>query len=227
MTRTRGFFITGTDTGVGKTLVSCILAKVLSQRFHLGVMKPLASGSMLDVQRLKRASGRGDLDFEKLNPVFFDEPISPFSASLLGNKRIHLSKIYESYVWLQKHSDFVIVEGIGGLHVPITGKLTVADLALEMNLPLLIVTHPFLGTLNHTLLTVNYARQKGLKINGMIINASKNQKDPSTKTNALALSRLTRLPILASIPYLKGKFDEKVEKAVQKKWIDPHWVRSL
>jgi dethiobiotin synthetase len=190
-------------------------------------MKPLASGSMLDVQRLKKASGREDLDFEKLSPVFFDEPISPFSACYLGKKKINVSKILKSYHWLQRHSDFVIVEGIGGLHVPITKKLTVADLALKMNLPLLIVTHPFLGTLNHTLLTVAYALQKGLRIEGIIMNASKDQRDPSRKTNARALSRLTRLPILASIPVLKGRFEKKIDVAVQRGLIKQSWIEGL
>jgi dethiobiotin synthetase len=190
-------------------------------------MKPLASGSMQDVQRLKKASGREDLDFEKLNPVFFDEPISPFSASHVGKKKVNLSKILKSYHWLQRHSDFVIVEGMGGLHVPITEKLTIADLALKMNLPLLIVTHPFLGTLNHTLLTVRYALQKGLKVEGIIMNASKDRRDPSRKTNARALSQLTRLPILASIPSLKGRFEKKIKEAVQRNLINQSWIESL
>jgi dethiobiotin synthetase len=190
-------------------------------------MKPLASGSMLDVQRLKKASGREDLDFERLSPVFFDEPVSPFSASYLGKKKINLSKIFKAYHWLRRRSDFVIVEGIGGLHVPITEKLTVADLALKMNLPLLIVTHPFLGTLNHTLLTVTYALQKGLKIEGIIINAPKDRRDPSRKTNARAHSQLTRLPILASIPSLRGRFEKKIDEAVQMGLFNHHWIEGL
>jgi dethiobiotin synthetase len=224
----KGLFVTGIDTGVGKTLVSCVLAKVLSQRFQLGVMKPFASGNRLDIQRLKRACGRKDLDFDTLNPIFFNQPLSPFSASLSDQKKIDLSKILKSYRWLQKHSDFVIVEGIGGLHVPLREKFTVADLALKMNLPLVIVAHPFLGTLNHTFLTVDYARHKGLKIQGIIVNVLKDHvRDPSFKSNPFVLSRLARLPILATLPYLKGKFNEKVKKAVQMDLLNCDWVKSL
>ncbi len=206
-----GVFITGTDTGIGKTLITCALALALSEKYHVGVMKPFASGSHSDVQNLRKIAKRSDLSLDDINPVFFSQPLAPFSATRFDKQKINFSKVFKAYQKIQSISDFTLVEGMGGLHVPITKKHTVADLALQMKLPILIVTRLGLGTLNHTLLTVDYARRKGLSILGIIINSTKKEKDLSTQTNVQALSKLLPIPILGPIPYLKGSFLEKLE----------------
>ncbi|MBI1882970.1 MAG: dethiobiotin synthase [Chlamydiae bacterium] len=222
----KGFFVTGTDTGVGKTLVSCVLARILGRWGSVGVMKPFASGNRQDALRLQGAARRDDLTLDEVNPIYFKEPLAPYSARGFGKKAIDLKKVLKSYQRISASSDFMIVEGIGGLHVPLSGVLDVADLVLKLNLPLLIVTHLRLGTLNHTLLTVDYARQKGLQIKGLIFCESRVAKDWASKTNPQALQRLTQLPLLGHIPCLKGRFGEKVEKAVRENFISLKWLRK-
>lgn len=223
----KGIFITGTDTGVGKTLISCALAKILSRQCRVGVMKPLAAGSSQDAENLQRASGRSDLKLKDINPIFFEKPLAPFSATHFGKKKINLSKIFESFEKIQASSDFVIVEGMGGLHVPVTDRWMVADLALQMNLPLIIVTRLGLGTLNHTLLTVDYARTKKISIAGIVVNTTSRRKDLSTQTNVQALSRLTRLPVLGPIPYLQGGFFCKLETLLSENHLSQKKLENL
>lgn len=215
-----GFFITGTDTGVGKTFVSCLWASRLSLRKRVGVMKPFASGSRLDALRLRRCAHRFDLSLDEINPVFFDQPLSPYSADGFPEQNDFFQTILKNFRKVRDTSDVVIVEGMGGLHVPITRSRMVADLAREMDLPLVIVTHAGLGTLNHTLLTVHYAVQKGLKIAGLIMNNVRKTSDLSSQTNLDALGCLTGLPILGFIPYLRGRFEEKLKMALKKGFIN-------
>ncbi len=222
-----GVFVTGTDTGIGKTLITCALANIFSKKYRVGVMKPFASGSHSDVQNLRRAARRSDLSLDDINPVFFSRPLAPFSATHFDRKKIDFSRIFKAYQKIQSVSDFALVEGMGGLHVPITKRYTVADLALQMKLPILIVTRLGLGTLNHTLLTVNYARQKGLSILGIIINSTKNEKDLSTQTNVQALSSLLPFPVLGPIPYLKGSFLKKLKVLSSGDYFSKHRLEQL
>ncbi|MBI1871553.1 MAG: dethiobiotin synthase [Chlamydiae bacterium] len=223
----QGVFITGTDTGVGKTLVSCALASSLSQRRPIGVMKPFSSGSREDAEYLKKFSGLETVKLDQINPVYFQKPLAPFSVKKLGSASLYLKKILPHYQWMKDHFSFVIVEGMGGLHVPIAHNFMVADLALEMNSPLVIVACPWLGTLNHTLLTFDYACSKGLDVSGIIFNAPQRKRDLSVKTNAEVLRHLTNLPILGNIPFMKGSFEEKVKKIIQGRFFDQKWLNRM
>lgn len=211
----QGVFITATGTGTGKTLVACVLARLLSRNFRVGVMKPFASGSRVDAARLRWAARRDDLNLDEINPVYYNRPLSPFTATGFGARQIPWSEILKVYDRLSEACDVMIVEGVGGLHVPLSAARTVADLAAMTGLGLLVVANPWLGTLNHTLLTLHYAASKKLRVRAVLFNHARRIKDFSSATNARALRRLTSRPVLGPVPYGAGTFRRKVRRLVQ------------
>ncbi|MBI2266456.1 MAG: dethiobiotin synthase [Armatimonadetes bacterium] len=175
---TKGYFITGTDTGVGKTLVAGGLAALYKNKgLNVGVMKPVATGCKRinntlvsdDAVFLKLAAEVDD-EYELINPVSLEQPLAPTVAARLSNTKIDSDKINTAFDTLCERHEYMIVEGIGGLLVPINEYYFVVDMAEEMELPVIVVCRPTLGTINHTLLTVSYARQHGLDVKGIIIN---------------------------------------------------------
>ena len=211
----KGYFITGTDTGVGKTLVAGGLTALYKNKgLNVGVMKPVATGCKRVNNRLVsddavflKLSAEADDEYELINPVSLEQPLAPTVAARLSNTKIDTDKINTAYDTLCERHEYMIVEGIGGLLVPINEYYFVVDMAEEMELPLIVVCRPTLGTINHTLLTVSYARQHGLDVKGIIINESIENCDTIVKdTNTDEIKRLTGLPILGIIP-----FDKKLD----------------
>ena len=208
----KGYFITGTDTGVGKTLVAGGIAALFKNKgTNVGVMKPIATGCKRvdnnlvsdDAVFLKSIAEVED-EYALINPVNFEQPLAPSIAARLSNTKIDIEKVRTSYDILCERHDYMIVEGIGGLLVPIDEYYFVVDMAEEMELPVIVVCSPTLGTINHTLLTVSYARQHGLDVKGIIINESAENCDTIVKdTNTDEIKRLTGLPILGTIPFHK------------------------
>jgi dethiobiotin synthetase len=217
----KGFFIIGTDTGVGKTLVAGGLAALYKNSgSNIGVMKPIATGcrrinkSLIsdDAIFLKHASEVED-EYELINPVSLEPSFAPIIAAQLTNTKIDLEKVRTAYATLCDRHDSLIVEGIGGLLVPIDEYYFVVDLANEMELPLIIVCRPTLGTINHTLLTTSYAREHGLEVKGIIVNESTEHCDATLKkTNTDEIKRLTELPIIGTIPFDKRLDTQKYNK---------------
>jgi dethiobiotin synthetase len=217
----KGYFITGTDTGVGKTLVAGGIAALLKNKgINVGVMKPIATGCKWvdnnlvseDAVFLKSITNVED-EYALINPVNFEQPLAPSIAARLSNTKIDIEKIHTSYDILCERHDYMIVEGIGGLLVPIDEYYFVVDMAEEMELPLIVVCRPTLGTINHTLLTVSYARQHGLDVKGIIINESAENCDIIAKdTNTDEIKRLTELPIIGTIPFDKRLDTQKYNK---------------
>ena len=173
----RGVFVTGTDTGVGKTVVAATLARLLRMNgVSVGVMKPVTSGCRLengklvsdDARLLCQAAGIELCD--DVAPFCLREAIAPADAARIDGVRIDFSLIKEAFTRLAAAYQYVIVEGAGGLMVPLAGGLLIADLARELELPLLVVARPGLGTINHTVLTCFAARQLGLQVAGVIVN---------------------------------------------------------
>jgi dethiobiotin synthetase len=173
----RGIFVTGTDTGVGKTIVAATLARLLRMNgLSVGVMKPVTSGcrdenGLLrseDALLLCQAAGIELCD--DVAPYCLREALAPADAARIDGVRIDFSRIKSAYERLAATYQYVIVEGAGGLMVPLSGGLLVADLARELDLPLLVVARPGLGTINHTVLTCFAARHMGLQVAGVIIN---------------------------------------------------------
>jgi dethiobiotin synthetase len=208
----KGIFITGTDTGVGKTVVAATLASYLrSNGLDVGVMKPIQTGC----RRTKSESVGKDADLlmyaagvqvthELVTPYCLKYPLAPWTASQLEGVHLKLSVLLKAYHQLRQRYTFLVVEGVGGLAVPITARLTVLDLAMRFELPLLVVARPGLGTLNHTKLTIDYAKIKKIPVIGVILNQTQNHKTGLTeKTNLTALKALCNVPILGNIPFIK------------------------
>lgn len=205
------YFITGTDTGIGKTVVTAALAKGLKRSgVDVAVMKPIATGLTMKEDGLRSsdalfamaAIGSEDA-YELVNPVGLEPGLAPLSASILTGDEIDLGPVWEAFAALRERHDAVLVEGIGGLLVPITKEICVADLAARIGLPLLVVARPGLGTLNHTALTVRCARQAGLEVKGIVLNHADEHADGlAEETNLDVLAELTGVPVVATIPYI-------------------------
>ncbi|MBW7957091.1 MAG: dethiobiotin synthase [Deltaproteobacteria bacterium] len=206
----RSFFITGTDTGVGKTEVACMLARAFrAAGLKPGVMKPVETGCPerdgrllpMDALKLKEASGT-DADLDLINPYRFAPPLAPITASELSGISIDFQKIKSCAKELSNTHDVMLVEGAGGLLTPIVQGKYMADLALDLGLPIIIVSANRLGTINHTLLTARCAAALRLKVAGIILNNPAPRRDDLSLThNRAELERLSPAPVLFEAPF--------------------------
>lgn len=204
-----GLFITGTDTGVGKTIVTAALAAVLRERgANVGVMKPVASGCVHrreglvseDAELLAQAADAPE-PLDEICPIRLAEPLAPTVAAARAGTLIDLAPMWAAWRRLKDAHDIMLVEGIGGLLCPVTPAMFVADMAKVFGLPLVIVARPNLGTINHTALTVEAARARRLPIAGIIIN----RYDPDTADVAQLtapdeIQRACDVPVLGLVP---------------------------
>jgi len=192
-------FITGTDTGVGKTHVS---ASLLRQWRKAGAdavgMKPICSGDRADAERLHAACD-GAIPLDDINPLWLHPPVSPYTASIIEERAIDLERIHTDFLRLRDEFPIVLVEGVGGWLVPIRRDYFVSDLAAEFGLPVIVVAANKLGSLNHTLLTVKSIRAHGLECAGVILNHPQqpDELDPAFVTNRSILEDILDVPILA------------------------------
>ena len=214
-----GLFITGTDTEVGKTVVTAALAWAFKARGKdVGVMKPVATGCRReggelvceDAQRLIRASGAADPS-RLVSPYRFEPPVAPFAAVHFQGA-ISLGRIKEAYDTIAARHELTLVEGIGGLRVPIDAKRTVADLIRVLNLPVLIVASARLGTINHTLLTLEAARSAGLDVLGIVLNGLSRHPSLAQRTNPAVIRRLSGLPMVGIVPTRNDPSPQKVAR---------------
>ena len=195
------YFITATDTGAGKTYVTCLLLRALraSGRAPAG-FKPVCCGSREDVAEILDAAALPALTADGVNPVFYKMPLAPLTAGMMENKPFEMETVRAAWRELADNYPDIIVEGCGGWEVPLTDSLTVADLAAEIALPVIVVVNNRLGALNHTILTVNAIRQKGLRCAGLILNYVEDSRDSASISNAAPLRRvLPDVPVLAEI----------------------------
>ena len=205
----KGFFVTGTDTGVGKTVVCAALTRALVARgLKVAVMKPIASGSDPTPQGLRNsdavalmAAANVPAPYEVVNPYCFLPPISPHIAASEAGVAIELTLLRSRFDSLAAASDCVVVEGAGGWLAPISDTATMADLAAALALPVLLVTGLRLGCLNHSLLTHESLRTRGLPFAGWIANAIDPHFDRSRENLATLTARLGEPP-LACVPFL-------------------------
>ncbi len=209
----KGIFITGTDTGVGKTYVAIGLIKTMKEKgLNFCPMKPVETGCRIrrgelvpeDSVKLMEASGVNE-PIDLINPYRLKNPLAPSVAADIERVHINRRRIFSVYNRLLKKYDFIIVEGAGGIMVPMDKKYLFLDLIKDFNLPVVIVSRPGLGTINHTLLTIKAIRNNGLNIFGVIINYTvKSKKGLSEKTNPEAIEKLGGVPILGIVPYSKN-----------------------
>ena len=200
----KGIFVTGTDTGVGKTVVAAAIAWNLTQAGkRVALMKPVQTGTIVsgptDIEFVQKVLG-ADYSLDVSCPYMFSDPVAPLVASMLVGERIDIKKIKDSYSRLSSDNDFVIVEGAGGLLVPILEDYFMSDLALDLDLPVLIVTRPNLGTLNHTFLTLESAKKRGLDVAGIVISNFPWDPGLPEQTNPELILSMTGDNILGVIP---------------------------
>lgn len=194
----KGIFVTGTDTGVGKTIVTAGISLALKNKgINVGVMKPISTGGIQDAKFLLNFIGLKD-DIRLVNPVSFKNPLAPYVAGKIENRKINKNKIFRAFNKLKKLHEFIVVEGIGGVLVPILKDYFVADLIKDFKLPVIIVSRAGLGTINHTLLTLKILEQRKIKILGLIMNGFTG-KDLSEKTNQFVVENLSKYFVLAKI----------------------------
>jgi dethiobiotin synthetase len=205
----RGVFVTGTDTGVGKTLAACALIHALAARgVDVMPMKPIAAGAMVhdgawanaDSIALLRAAGRDAARLPDVTPVLLREPMAPHIAAAREKRRITLEPVLAAFARLAAAAQFVVVEGVGGFSVPLDDDLDTVDLARALGLPVVIVVGLRLGCLNHALLTARAVRAAGLELAGWIANGI----DPAMAAadeNVAALKARLGAPLLGRLPH--------------------------
>lgn len=195
------YFITGTDTGAGKTYVTALLLRALIAGGDSAVgYKPISCGDREDAQTLLAASTPApQLSIDRINPVHFKTPAAPLAATLIENRPVDLTLIRETYRELAAEFDHVLVEGIGGWEVPISKGYRVGDLAVDFGLPVLLVVNNRLGALNHAILSARAIAARGLECAGLILNHVEDERDSASVSNRVLLEQELEVPILADI----------------------------
>ncbi len=201
----RGLFVTGTDTGVGKTEVAAALVAGWRARgLDVGAMKPAQSGVEdglpTDADRLREAAGATD-PAGLVCPYSLLAPLAPAVAARLEGVEVSFAHVMACAAELARRHAALVVEGAGGLLVPLTGSHTYADLAVTLEMPVLVVARAGLGTVNHTALTCEALRSRGLAIAGVVLNRTSPRLDPSEPHNGAEIERLTGARVLGSLPY--------------------------
>jgi dethiobiotin synthetase len=229
---TKGFFITGTDTGVGKTVITAALVKAAQ---HLGCkaagMKPIETGCQRAADSRQHTAGSNDIlippdgqflqeisgtnaSLDLITPIRFENPLAPMPAAEIEGVAVDMRKIMDAFMKLAYTYNVLIVEGVGGIRVPLIREYFVADMAKDFGLPVIVVTRPGLGTINHTLLTVEHALMKGLTVAGIIINYNRPAEMTSAEqTNPAVLEKTCPVPVLGIFPYLENFKPDTIEKA--------------
>lgn len=216
----KGFFVTGTDTGVGKTIIACGLAAVLEEKgLNVGVFKPFLSGisrddPTSDTSLLKEMS-KTSLSHEDISPFAFKAPLAPYVAGKREGKSVRLKDVLNHWEKIKEKHEYFIVEGAGGISVPLGKDFLVSNLIKEMQLPIVIVARPNLGTVNHIFLTVAYAKSLSLKIAGIVINGVSDHPDLAEQTNPQLIKELCDAPLLGITPKLKHLTKKNIQKMVK------------
>jgi dethiobiotin synthetase len=204
-----GLFFTGTDTGVGKTFVTAAVTRLLRRQGRpVRVCKPVATGAIRvgarwlsdDTATLAAAAGL-DNDPEQVTPFTYPDPVAPPVAARRQGVRLTLPALTTAVAEVRRPGAVLLVEGVGGLLCPLTETETVADLVAEVRLPLVVVARRSLGTLNHTLLTLEVARTRGLEVAGVVVNEVTPLAGLAEETNVAELRQRLRVPLLAVVAH--------------------------
>ncbi|MDP6977281.1 MAG: dethiobiotin synthase [Myxococcota bacterium] len=200
---TRGWFVTGTDTGVGKTVVSCAIARGLRDRgIDLGVMKPVETGveeaGPQDAQKLRAAAGVDDA-LDEICPFQFALPAAPNVAAAAENRAVDLDILTSGFERLASRHETMLVEGAGGLLVPVTDEVDMAQLAQRLGLDVIVVARMALGTINHSLLTLREIERRGVALAGVVLSESDGALSKADEANLQHLRRALGDRVLAEI----------------------------
>lgn len=229
----KGLFVTGTDTGVGKTIVAAGLVRLARNKGLRAIaVKPVETGcTVIDGQLnpedgsfLHQASGE-DLTLDECVPFRFPLPASPARAAAAVGSSVHIGDLKEHVLTLAEHADLTVVEGAGGLMVPVQGNLMMIDLVEQLGFPTIIVARSGLGTINHSLLTLNALKQRGLYTLGIALSCSSPEPGPEEEFTPSDLARLTQpVPVLL-LAYLSP--DVKSDPAKIAETMDAAWPKEM
>ncbi len=208
-----GIFITGTDTGVGKTVVTAgLMSAMRSAGIDAAAFKPVQSGARRggadifsqDAAFFLKTAGLAE-DIQEYNLYRFEQPYSPHLAAEMSGSAVLKEAVLDRCRELQRRHQVLLVEGAGGICVPLDRSVyTVAHLARDIGFPLLVVARPGLGTINHTVLTISYARAAGIRVAGFIFNRSREEEGVPEDDNAGMITAMTGAPLMGRLPYIKG-----------------------
>ncbi len=230
----KAIFITGTDTGVGKTFFSCGLAALLKTAgYKVGVMKPAETGCVEkdgqlfadDAWRLKRASGCAE-PIELICPYRLAEALAPSIAAERAGVKIDIDRLLDVCNDISAKHDITLVEGAGGLMVPLVPSFTFADFARVAKLPIIVVAANKLGVINHLLLTLEHAGCKGLRTLGYVLNQVSREIALAAETNREVLAGMTGVPCLGELPFagepvsFNGETLDRLEQQLDLRWIE-------
>lgn len=192
-------FVTGTDTGVGKTFVTVLLARALRRAgLDTIAVKPICSGDRGDAEIL-RAACDSELELDEVNPLWFQTPVAPYLAARREGRAVSLPALESWFRSISKGRQSVLVEGAGGWLVPIAEKLLIADLAVALGLPVIVVVANRLGCINHTLLTIESILSRSLECRGIILNSMSRESADSGLDNRSLFEEFTDVPVLFEI----------------------------
>lgn len=207
-----GLMIVGTDTDVGKTYVSTAIVKqLMSEGVLTGTYKPACSGAVIDeatgdlywedINQLSQAIEQ-KFPIERICPQTFQAPLAPPVAAQKEGKQVDETLLRQGALWWQDQADFLIIEGVGGVLCPLTETMLIVDFAVELQYPVLIVARAGLGTINHSLLTIEALQKRGICIAGIILNdVDPHLNDESRLSNAAQIQQWTTVPVLSFVPF--------------------------
>jgi len=200
-----GVFVTGTDTGVGKTVVAAALGLAAQAQGRSAVgLKPAQTGddgtSTTDAAFVQGVLGTSEPE-GAVCPYSLRAPLAPAVAAELEERRLDTAVVAAAYAALRRRHDYVVVEGAGGVLVPFADGVNMGDLVALLNLPVVVVARPGLGTLNHTLLTLDALHRRGLRVLGVVISGFPAEPGLDAATNPAVLARLSPVPLLGVLPF--------------------------
>lgn len=205
------YLVTGTDTGVGKTFITSGLIRFArSKGMDVVGMKPICTGDNSDVRQLLDASGGSEQE-QIINPIWYRTPVAPYTASIIEDRQIDLDAIRRAFERLAKHHSNVLVEGSGGIAVPILTNYDYRDIARDLGLSVIVVAANRLGVLNHVRLTIEAIQVAGLNCTLVVLNVVNPDSDLSQSTNLSVLKNLVNVPVLG-VEYGQTNFEEIVHR---------------
>lgn len=205
-----GFFITGTDTEIGKTHVTCALLRDLRAR-GLRPMgyKPMACGDRNDPRAMRCAVGEPSLSLDVLNPIYLRAATAPYIAAELEQRVLSIDDMVAAYQQLAEQYSPVLVEGAGGWEAPLAPGLTMADLAVALALPVVLVVGNKLGAVNHAIMTVKGIRSRGLECHSIVLNHMGEEWDAASVTNRRLIEEFTGVPVQAELIHGQEDVDSR------------------
>lgn len=204
------FFITGTDTEIGKTYVTCALLRDLRARgLNAAGYKPLACGDRSDPRAMRDAMGEPTLSLERINPIYLRTPAAPYIAAEMEQRHVSLEEIVAGYEQLAATYSPVLIEGAGGWEAPLAPGLTMADLADALGLPVVLVVGNKLGAVNHAIMTVQGIRERGLECRSIVLNHVGEEWDAASVSNRRLIEEFTGVPVRAELIHGQEDIDSR------------------